>query len=155
NGSGSIPRGWPRRAGEASGAWLTGVAVALRQSTRPRSTPSPYPSRSAAADDPVLPMRPRGHEPPAGRFVSGLVQFDLGWGMGGRTHARLLGRGGRDRAALGALGAGGAAAAVVAALCAAARRRAPPPLEIGNEQPGDHHREAHERQPKRERHASP
>jgi hypothetical protein len=34
--------------------------------------------------------------------------------MGGRTHARLLGRGGRDRAALGALGVGGEAAAVVA-----------------------------------------
>jgi hypothetical protein len=39
----------------------------------------------------------------------------------GRTHARLLGHGGRDRAALGTLGVGGEAAAVVAARRAQSR----------------------------------
>jgi hypothetical protein len=76
----------------------------------------------------VPPMRPRGHEPPAGRFVSVLVQLDLGWGMGRRpptTHAGLLGRGARGGGALGAGGLGCEASARVTAGATARSAKSP------------------------------
>ncbi len=80
---------------------------------RPASTPSPHPGRwplSCASG------RTGAAGPPFGLLVAVLVRFAIDCIMGGPTTARLLGRRGRDRAALGALGVSGEAAAGVEAV---------------------------------------